>query len=222
MKKVVFMLALMIVSIPVFNQEQSENILMNKNGINILPEKGEMAIGIDAVPLLNLLNNKGATAGFNFVNNIPSIRLKYFNTDNSAIRINLLLRYNSVKDGNESFTNFDKTTENSFGLSAGWEKRTGKSRVQGYYGFDVGFSYGKSKEIDQNNNVSIDISSLVIGANGIIGVEYFIAPKLSLGGEFTWGPTYTSIKDIDNRTALSSISVSAGNANGALILAFHF
>ena len=38
-------------------------------------------------------------------------------------------------------------------------------------------------------------TTIGFGANGVIGVEYFFAPKISIGGEFTMGPFYSTRTD---------------------------
>jgi hypothetical protein len=221
MKKLLFIVVLVGLSIPAFNQVR-DSVLLNKNGINILPEKGDIAIGIDAVPFLNLINSKGNNPGFNFINNIPSISLKYFNSNHSALIMDFIVGYSSVKDGDEDLTQFSQDTKSSIGINFGYEKRLGKSRVQGFYGVEGGFIYGKSKNIDANKLVTLETSSIGVGASFILGAEVFVAAKLSVGGQFSWGPQYLVEKDIDNRTKMSGFTMGADNANAALILAFHF
>lgn len=111
-----------------------------------------------------------------------------------------------------------------FNLAAGVEMRRGYGRVQGYYGGEVAFSrsqqdiiyqYGNEMRIDNQNPTtsgigftgtdnagnferrlySYDGTRTSFGINGIIGVEYFCAPRISLGGEFTIGLIYTSETD---------------------------
>jgi hypothetical protein len=222
MKKLFIITALVLLSIPAFNQVKDEGVLTNKYGVHILPEKGDISIGIDAVPFLNLLNNKGTSPGFNFVNNIPSISLKYFNSDNSALIMDILIGYTSFKEGDDNLSDFSQQTESSIGLNFGYEKRLGKTRVQGFYGLEGSVGFGKSKEVTINDIVTLETSSFELGASFIMGVEYFIAPKLSIRGKFSWGPQYRIEKDLDNESAVSGLYLGADNANGALILAFHF
>lgn len=101
-------------------------------------------------------------------------------------------------------------------ISAGIEKRRGFQRIQGIYGAEVTiglsqsgykYTYGNSmtsynqsptSTIDFYNRLStqtasrtLEISqnlSFSIGFRGFIGVEYFFAPKISVTGEFGWGP----------------------------------
>lgn len=102
-----------------------------------------------------------------------------------------------------------KTTQIMIGV--GMEKRRGKGRVQGYYGgeFLIGY-YNTVVNYDYGNEMSTDFDTpnianfgtgntysngqrlvedrmgnrFFVGVRGFVGVEYFIAPKMSLGGEF--------------------------------------
>lgn len=89
-------------------------------------------------------------------------------------------------------------------------------------------------------------SSFLIGARGFIGVEYFFAPKISLGGEFgymfgfgsegktvvtteQWDATSLSIREIktdvfsgSNDEGFSSIGIGLDNLNGSIHLLFYF
>jgi hypothetical protein len=92
-------------------------------------------------------------------------------------------------------------------LGAGIEKRRGNTRIQGYYGGEVFFGLlGGKKTTTSTGSVLSDTytnshtdydtgrqtelveeSRLTIGLQGFIGVEWFFAPKVSLGAEYTWG-----------------------------------
>ncbi len=221
MKKLFLITVLITLSFPIFSQ-QNETILTNKDGIAILPERGNIAIGIDAVPFLNLLNDKGDSPGFNFINNIPALSLKYFNTNSSALRASVMIGYNSLKAGDESLENYNQEINSSFGVNLGYEKRLGVSRVQGFYGLQGEFIYGKDKITNDEEIVFMETSTLGLGASLFVGAEVFVATKLSIGGQFSWGPTYIIEKDTENNTAFSTFNLSTSNANGALILLFHF
>lgn len=101
------------------------------------------------------------------------------------------------------------------GLGAGMEKRRGSTRLQGYYGAEVmlyiagsdtTFTYGNAYNAnsnptpawyDWNSQTTVaglarptkDNAGSTFGINvlGFIGFEYFFAPKISIGGEYTWG-----------------------------------
>lgn len=156
-------------------------------------------------------------------------------------------------------------------LGLGFEKRRGNSRVQGIYGAEllVGFSgsrtvynYGNAMSgdfsaplstVDFNSGFAFAMNtrprevyngtSLLLGARAFAGVEYFIAPKLSLGGEFgytmgfaTNGKGYTSseswfagngtvanvTRDAYSNRGLRSFGMGLDNINAGLNLHFYF
>jgi hypothetical protein len=102
---------------------------------------------------------------------------------------------------------YDKNIYKSsqFLIGFGLEKRKGSTRLQGFYGAEAiiglarssqSFEYGNPMNIDfpapntynYGNAISRPIeskngSSFAFGLRGFLGVEYFIAPKVSIGGE---------------------------------------
>ncbi len=214
MKKLSLGLVLIALASSLIAQDQ---VLMSKNSIPILPAKGDLSIGIDAVPFFNLFKDNSSSPGFNFTSIIPMIAMKYFLADNRALRMGLGINY--VTENNE---NSGKYVGSTFDINVGHEWRRGISRVQGYTGVQGGVLYGKFKRTDSNEDVFSEISTMGFGVQGFVGAEYFVAPKLSIGGQFTWGPLYTVTNDnlTDDKTTVFDIS--AKNANGALMLTFHF
>jgi len=111
----------------------------------------------------------------------------------------------------EEISDVSTTKTNSYFLSAGMEWRKGKTRVQGYYGGEVLLVFSNTTTINKygvemdttainNGFTNGDGSSLNgrilkmksglstgIALRGFIGVEYFFAPKMSIGAEFGWG-----------------------------------
>ena len=91
-------------------------------------------------------------------------------------------------------------------LSLGKEWRRGHNRLQGFYGGEAFVSFGglstnTTYEINYNkmaqdsgyifngsSRVLSDKSgtSFGLGLRGFVGVEYFVAPKISIGAEFGW------------------------------------
>jgi hypothetical protein len=108
----------------------------------------------------------------------------------------------------------------NIGLSGGLEWRKGAGRLVGFYGGELGLNFSSSSETytygnamtitgagttDFGSNLTTDtygngarITSMSsgmttsIGLRGFIGAEYFIIPKLSIGGEFGWGLAFSS------------------------------
>ena len=200
-----------------FSLIAQDTVLTSKNGIPILPVKGDLAIGIDAVPFFEIFKESGDSPGFNFTNNIPMIAVKYFTADNRAVRMECIVKYTSV---NVQFA--DKEVANSFGVNIGHEWRRGSSRVQGYTGVQGGILYAKTKSTDDNDDVFSETSTFGFGVEGFLGAEYFVAPKLSIGGQFTWGPMYVMFTDNETEEKTTGFDISAKNAYGALMLTFHF
>ena len=113
-------------------------------------------------------------------------------------------------NGFPAFTeDWRKSSNQTVVLAAGLEKRRGSTRVQGLYGAELILGYsGGQRSYDYGNPISASVqnpttfdfgdnvngparvtevklgTSVFAGARGFIGVEYFIAPRISLSGEF--------------------------------------
>lgn len=224
--------------------------LTSKKGEQILPEAKDWAIGVDATPFLEYMGNffgkttTNAAPGFNFNNVNQTITGKYFVDAATAYRASLRIGLGTVTsremEANRSQTvgvssypsappmveNSWKSSETNIGLAVGMEKRRGKTRLQGFYGAELGINFSSSKDKYEYGNalaptatpaVVVDVDDNIGGGNyvvspsipgvigdariterkngavfafgvrGFIGVEYFVLPKISLGGEFGWG-----------------------------------
>lgn len=108
----------------------------------------------------------------------------------------------------------------NIGLSGGLEWRKGAGRLVGYYGGELGFSFASSSSTytygnamtitgatttDWGTNLTTDTygnaaritsdksgMTTTFGLRGFIGAEYFVLPKMSIGGEFGWGLGFMS------------------------------
>ena len=258
MKKSVLALAMAFGVTSAFAQD-----LTSKKGEPILPEAGDWGISVDATPFLNYAGNFFGKSGdpstgggnvapkFNFLNGNNLIMGRYFKDEKTVYRAGLNIGINTqswttpvYQDGQTApaagtppATVNDKKTQSTtgIGLTAGIEKRKGKTRLQGYYGAELGiyfsgihdkYTYGNAFDgtKDPNpttanfgaSNAGTGISSNIaqagatagtaaarytdiktgtavsVGVRGFLGVEYFILPKISLGGEFGWGIGVTS------------------------------
>jgi hypothetical protein len=266
--------------------------LTSKKGIPILPEQGDYALGIDAVPFLEYVGN---FFNGNMGNNAPSFNSaypmtiygKYFIDAKTAYRAKFQLGYNSytvkefVPEDAEAAT-FDPTitvedkaqyNEMDVVLGFGLEKRRGKGRVQGIYGAEAMLMFGSDKDTyTYGNNWNPDIThhfadfgdniiydntgsfvglktedkmggTFGLGVRGFVGVEYFFAPKISIGGELGWGISYMStgegeetyefydvsstgnpfINSSTNKTGgRSAFNFGVDNISGAINLFFYF
>lgn len=168
-----------------------------------------------ALNVVNFNNNTGQTAqhpgyvtGFNQV-----LVGKYYTSATEAYRARVAINTNSTKTS----TFFDDPTDTSAEpgeledavanrnstviLGAGMEYRRGHNRLQGFYGAEALLSLSGSSTVNTYGLAGADaladgdsrvLSSSTgmgfgIGARGFAGVEYFAAPKISIGAEFGWG-----------------------------------
>lgn len=116
------------------------------------------------------------------------------------------------------YTNSAKTSNFNIVLGGGIEKRRGNTRIQGYYGGELLIALGSSSESwdygraytadwsadevmpngtilgfgDQRVTERKAGSTFAFGLRGFVGVEWFIAPKVSLGAEYGWGLGFAS------------------------------
>lgn len=233
MKKIIVFI-MIVFCLPAFLNAQG---LTSKNGVPILPEEGEWAMGIDAVPFFvymgNFFNgNQGNGApDFEYTGAYPmTLYVKYFKSPTWAIRGKLRIAYDAftdkefvIKDATEvdpdnMVEDKARRTGMDIVLGAGSEMRRGKGRLQGVYGAEAlvmfgsekdKFEYGNAWDPDIPHNVTNFGDNILYGPEGFItenkagttfgvsirgfvGAEYFFAPKISVGGEFGWGPLLKS------------------------------
>jgi hypothetical protein len=194
--------------------------LTSKKGENYLPQAGDYSIGADASSALGYFGNlfNGATNGgmnFNYTNGGNMITGKMFVTDNMAYRGMVRLGFGSTSTTvmNGTVEDVTKNSYNAIALGGGLEYRRGSTRLQGYYGFMGMIALGGSKSTytpgASGNPVAGTIleskagSTFGLGIRGFVGVEYFVLPKISIGGEFGWGLML-------NSTGASSTTVANG------------
>ena len=239
--------------------------IRSKNGERVLPQAQDWSIGIDANPFFSYLKgligqgNNATSPSVNYLLGNQMITGKYFLQSDLAVRgslrigVNTNTRNNMVGDraasGTTTFPDLPPMVENemktrgsAFGLSGGLEKRRGNTRLQGFYGGEIGFwtsgnrnefSYGNALSVSSTKPVGVDGSDAFSGASnitsdtygnsariternngntfqfglrGFIGAEYFMFPKISIGGEFGWGIGYQSTRGAETTTE----SVDAG------------
>lgn len=157
---------------------------------------------------------------------------------------------NTSTDPNATVTDKYSAKNTNIIIGAGLEKRKGTSRVQGIYGAMVTlgisggkdvYTYGNSITSTNTNPTSHNFNGNINGATrtlsqktgsgisfgvvGFVGAEFFIAPKLSLGGEFQWGPqlqlngnlkTETEVWDGANNTVKKTTTTTAGGSSFGL------
>ena len=190
---------------------------VTKSGQQILPQAGDIAIGVDATSFLEyaggLFSDSGASApNFGYQDDIfdaPTVFFKYFLSEDAALRAKLHLGFGSVKaksqvhevgTANGIVEDVVTNSSNGLGLSVGYEMRRGYGRLQGFFGPEIGFGYNSSttsydwgNRISQYNTIlsrktkETAPSDFNFRVGGFAGVEYFVAPKLSIGGEVGLG-----------------------------------
>ncbi|MCE3007123.1 MAG: hypothetical protein LW884_02070 [Bacteroidetes bacterium] len=251
----------------VFAGAASAQDMTSKRGINILPEAGDFSLSVSANPFLDYVGKfVGSTAGssssnarFDFLNGWQMVQGRYFMSETMAIRGGLRIGFGSNTESNY-VTNAvnnnveEKDEESGYNvfLSGGVEFRRGNyGRFQGYYGGEVVLGIQGSKTINQTASTTVagvnevetkEGTTLTVGANAFVGVEYFFAPKVAIGGELGWGLFLSSTGDgeitttpaggtsttvdtggsttfgVDTNTGYTSF----GTANGNLKLSFFF
>ena len=188
----------------------------NKKDKAVLPEAGDWGLSINATPVFDYLGNFIGGNGNNdaptldFLSGDQLIYFKYFKDSQLAYRggIRLGLHYDNfvtkvpmagINDPYITVDNTQSNRDNIIIMTGGLEKRFGKTRLQGFYGAEGGlmyahqvtkFTYGNVLYVQnpgpQNTKIDLGINMGVV-ARAFLGLEYFIFPKISLGGEFGWG-----------------------------------
>lgn len=124
------------------------------------------------------------------------------------------------RDPADTVTDTARQSSAGIDIGGGLEMRRGGRRIQGFYGAEArlsianskaSFEYGNAMEDDNPSPTSTDWlyggvygndtrvlsddpgAVLGFGLRGFVGLEYFIAPQISLGGEFGWGPMATKV-----------------------------
>jgi len=219
MKKSILALAVVLGASTTFAQD-----LTSKKGENYLPQAGDWAISVNANPFLNYIGNFFGKTGPNvsptwdFAANNSVIVGKYFVEDGLAYRAGINIGFTSQMEralvasattAGEMVEDTKKSTTSGIYLTGGMEWRKGTTRLQGFYGAELGIGFGGgSKEVYTYGNAydfttlpsqthGVDATTdlietkqkggIMFGIRGFIGAEYFVLPKLSIGGEFGWG-----------------------------------
>lgn len=257
MKKKVLLIAAIFTAGATFAQDA----LTSKKGVPILPEAGDYAISFDAGNLINyagnLLNNSNSNSLNNLnLQNTMTIAGKYFVSSDKAYRGMVRLGFNdqTIAFGESGFNNTvinsanplspgDEIDVSSINVTIGGaiEMRRGNGRLQGYYGPVAMISFNTSDEEASfagspaaGDLVEVDFgTNLGIAAGGLAGVEFFFAPKISVGAEIMWTISYFTNGDVENTvfdgTNNNTSEISGGDGinvdtrpNGNISLNFHF
>jgi len=257
--------------------------MLSKRGEPILPVAGEMALGIDAMPVLgyfgNLFNGTANNnAAFGFINGIydaNTIYVKYYLEDQVAVRGAVRIGHTNLFD--REFVTMDQDfpdplvtvtdvahyNSTNIGVGGDYLMYRGKGRVQGYYGGGLfinynswmdTYTYGNAMTTQFNAPTWYDFAlnaqvtgserilkeyannSFGVTLRGVIGVEYFVAPKISLGGEMGLGFNFDNDgyyqtverwtgteREVETTEQANDTFIGVDNfTSGSLFLMFHF
>ena len=216
--------------------------------------------------LMNAGNNAGQVDRLNLMQT-NTIYGKKFIDANKAYRGMLRLGFGSETDrsfvddlssgaaANAMVENEVKTSSFDITLGGGIEMRQGKGRLQGVYGPMAMISLGTNKVENTFGNSLKDQnafdgtttrttenkqgSTFTFAVGGFAGVEYFFAPKMSVGAEIAWtiaidsegdGEDTDEVYSVADDTTSSETSETGGKSsfgfdtrpNGMISLNFHF
>jgi hypothetical protein len=191
MKKLTILLFFALVGFTTVNAQVEQ--IVNKNGVAVMPEAGQFAIGFDALPFFgyvgDMFNNTTNNNLFaTYVSNNSGLQVygKYFLSESNAIRGRVRINQNITQDVNRVFQDGqanpqdnieveDELISSSFTLElgGGMEWRRGKGRLVGVYGGEafVGlntssqtFTYGNA--ITADNQAPTTTTNFNSGASG--------------------------------------------------------
>ena len=176
---------------------------------NFAPQAGDFALSVSANPFLNYVGNIFGSHANAPAFSTGAIMGRYFISERNAIRVGLSfsfdtdinktlvpdLWYTGTTVPTPNVENVTRESENFFMLNIGYEFRRGTGRLQAFYGADVVFAASGSRETYQygnrlgERNPGSRVTEMRsgtqfgFGLNGFIGVEYFVAPRISIGAE---------------------------------------
>mgnify|MGYP001586718775 CR=1 FL=1 len=240
MKKKVLLIAALFTAGLSFAQDG----LTSKKGVPILPEAGDWSIGFDASNLLkfggNMLNGNTSNTLSSFGSqNAGMISGKKIIDANKAYRVMGNLGFGTST--NSPATDTTVTTSGfDLGVGLGIENRRGKGRLQGVYGPMASISFGTGSTETEGGDSSAATTRTVtpgakisLGVSYFAGVEYFFAPKMSLGAEVSYGFNLNIVGESEDEFKTSatttstkadgSTSINLGQTPNAMIsLNFYF
>ena len=204
--------------------------LTSKKGEPYLPEAGDWGISFNADNLFKYVGNafSGATTsnGIGAVENSNgaggSFTGKKFKTANQADRYTVGFAAGTSSDTDASDVTTKMTVLN-LEVGIGKEWRRGKTRLQGFYGYDLiaGLNLIDSKKTGSAAAVKQGVG-FNVGAQGFLGAEYFIFPKMAIGASYTYGVNI-DIKGSASGSTDKSTKVGLGNVGvSAISLSLHF
>jgi hypothetical protein len=171
--------------------------LKSSKGENFLPEAGDWSISFRADNLFNYVGNAFNGSGTNAIGSVENsngnssgvFTGKKFKTANQADRYSA--GFELSNSSTTSGTTETAATRISIKAGIGKEWRRGKTRLQGFYGYDLmaGLNLVDSQKTTTPSGVTDTKGGLgfMVGAQGFLGAEYFIFPKIAVGAQYTYG-----------------------------------
>jgi hypothetical protein len=200
------------------SEEATGEPLISKGGHNILPEKGDVGLAIDAIPFTDFIGNLvKINSGTTFSSNLHIIPpeggmiicLKYFTGNKTALRAKFRIAYNATTEKLPVQDDLDPTgdlvydteisSDMNFDVGIGLEKRRGHTRLQGLYGLEGILSVTKGVETTPNvrykyaNEFSTTITAPTtsrVGPTSSRPLYNKTAPQYGIGGRGFIGVEY--------------------------------
>ncbi|MCW3807192.1 hypothetical protein [Plebeiibacterium marinum] len=215
-------------------------------------ENNELDLGNQNLYFRYYITNKSAIRINLSIGNSTNKEFYYINNEANIDPLNM---YNMVED-------MKKTQKNSYSVLIGLQKSRGYGRLKGFYGLQVGYQYSKESifyeygnafsaanqtpgnywdfETSRPTEINKGKSNGITGG-GFVGVEFYILPKICIGGECslmytkTWqSQSYSTFEQWSNDRVISvDIPETPGNKTSnletarpatysGLYLMFHF
>lgn len=221
---------LLFLSLSVFTIHcQQDNILTNKNNRVILPEKNDIAIGFSTNTIFNYIGNLFNNSENNSLNlkllDNSQLFLKYYLTKNTAVNVRLgITMTNREILYNTDYSEYIIDEEYSqLKFSAGYEKRRGLTRLQLVYGGELNFFFN---DVNYWGDIPPGAGFIPpkrtmpneIELRGFAGIEYFLAPKISVGGQCGLG---LSNKGFLQKQVPDKVVLNTDNFGGQIYMLFH-
>ncbi|UCH13983.1 MAG: hypothetical protein JSV22_12870 [Bacteroidales bacterium] len=191
--------------------------LISKGGHNILPEKGDIGLAIDAIPFTDFIGNLvkiNSGAAFSSMLHIQPpeggmiICLKYFTGNKTALRAKFRIAYDASTeklavqnddDPLETVYDTEISSDLNFDIGIGLEKRRGHTRLQGLYGLEGILSVTKGGEATPNmrykyanefSSANTAPTTSRVGRTSSRPIYQKIAPQYGIGGRGFVGIEY--------------------------------
>ena len=202
--------------------------LKSSKGENYLPEAGDWSISFNADNLFNYAGNAFSNAGNNTIGQVQnsntngSFTGKKFVTATQADRYTVAFQ---LGGGSSTAVSGVETATTNLNVTAGIGKewRRGKTRLQGFYGYDLVANINFLNNTKTTTPVSATTSTVNdfkggfgfgLGANGFLGAEYFIFPKIAIGAQYTYGVSL-NITGASTTTNTNAAGVAGPEQKGA-------